>query len=460
MKKTITLFVAGLFAMTSFTTLNAQDCQTKLSLFAENVKAKNYKDAAPQLAELRKDCPTINSAIYAYGERIYKDNINKATSEAAKKAEAKELIQLYKDRLANVPDKTDKGDILSDIGNLMIEYKIGTPKDQYDVFDEAFKTDLVNFNNPKSLYLYFELYYDMYKSGTQGIQLENLIEKYEELTEKFESESERLAITKNEIIKKTDAGQELTSKEARKERIADTNIKAIAIFSGNMESLIERESTCETLIPLFRKNFDENRDSALWLKRAAGRLDAKGCDEDPLFVELVEAVDALEPSANSKRYLAGIYERKGANAKAEEYLSQSLSMETDPIRKGKLLYKVADKAKARGQKAKARQYYLEAVKSNPSLGSAYLKIAQLYASSVNQCGNDEFTKRAGYWKAAEMARKAGQVDPSLSSIANRTVSSYMQSAPSKAQIFSKGYKGGESIPLNCWIGGSVRVPNL
>ncbi len=457
MKKIITLLVTGLFTITSFTTLNAQDCNAKLSIFAENVKAKNYTEAEPQLTELRKNCPTINSAIYAYGERIYKAKLAKATD---KKAVVLELIQLYRDRLANVPEKTDKGDVLGDIGTLMVDYKIGTPKEQYDVFDEAFKTDLENFKNPKSLYLYFELYYNMYTAGNQGIELENLIEKFEELNEKFESESERLAITKNEIIKKTDAGKELTSKEKKSERIADTNIKAIAIFSGNMESLIEKVSTCETLIPLFRKNFDQNRNNILWLKRAAGRLDAKGCDEDPLFVELVEAVDALEPSANSKRYLSGIYQRKGDVNKAEDYLKQSLSMETDPIRKGKLLYKIADKAKKSGQKSKARQYYLEAVQNNPSLGSAYLKIAQLYASSVNQCGNDEFTKRAGYWKAAEMARKAGQVDPSLKSIASRTSSSYMQSAPSKSDIFSKGYKGGETVSLNCWIGGSVTVPKL
>ncbi|WP_046756522.1 tetratricopeptide repeat protein [Kordia jejudonensis] len=460
MKKIFTLLVTGLFTITSFTTLNAQDCKTKLSLFAENAKAKNYAEAETQLNELRKDCPTISSALYAYGERIYKYKLKNATTDAEKTKIAEELIQLYKDRLANVPAKTKKGDVLGDIGTLMVDYKIGNVKSQYDTFDEAFKTDLVNFKNPKSLYQYFELYYNMYKTGDSGVVLENLIEKYEELNEKFESESERLAKTKNQLIAKKEAGQELTSKEKRTEKVADTNVKAIAIFSGNMESLIERESTCETLIPLFRKNFAENRSNALWLKRAAGRLDAKGCDEDPLFVELVEAVDALEPSANSKRYLAGIYERKGNLVRAEEYLNQSLDMEKDPIRKGKLLYKIADKAKRRGQKSKARKYYLDAVKSNPSLGGAYLKIAQLYASSVNQCGNDEFTKRAGYWKAAEMARKAGQVDPSLKSIANRTVNSYMKSAPSKSDIFSKGYKGGETVSLNCWIGGSVRVPSL
>ncbi|PTX59189.1 hypothetical protein C8N46_11018 [Kordia periserrulae] len=457
MKKTITLLVAGLFAVTSFTTLSAQDCSTKLSLFAENAKAKNYDEAEKQLNELRKDCPTISSALYAYGERIYKAKLDDA---ADKKAVAQELIKLYQERIENVPGKTKKGDVLGDIGSLMVDYEIGDVRSQYDAFDKAFKEDLENFKNPKSLYQYFELYYKMYQTGDSGVLLEDLIQKFEELTEKFEAESERLAKIKNKLIAKTDAGQNLTSKEKRQEKAADINIKAIAIFSGNMEALVEKVSTCETLIPLFRKNFDENRNNSLWLKRAAGRLDAKGCDEDPLFVELVEAVDALEPSANSKRYLAGIYERKGNLVKAEEYLNQSLDMEKDPIRKATLLYKIASKAKKRGQKSKARKYYLDAVKNNPSLGGAYLKIAQLYASSVNECGNDEFTKRAGYWKAAEMARKAGQVDPSLKSIADRTVSSYMQSAPSKSDVFSKGYKGGENIPLNCWIGGSVRVPSL
>ena len=457
MKRIFTLLVLGLFALTSMTTLQAQDCKTKLSLFAENAKAKNYAEAETQLNELRKDCPTISSAIYAYGERIYKDKIKKSTD---KKAAAEELIQLYRDRIANVPAKTKKGDILGKIGTTMVDYNIGDAQSQYAVFDQAFNEDLQNFKYPKSLYQYFELYYGMYQAGNAGVSLEDLIQKFEELNEKYESESQRLAKTKNELIRKKDAGQDLTSKEKQTERIADTNIKAIASFSGNMEALIEKVSTCETLIPLFRKNFDANRSNALWLKRAAGRLDAKGCDEDPLFVELVEAVDALEPSANSKRYLAGIYERKGNTAKSEEYLSQSLNMEQDPIKKATLLYKIASKAKKRGQKSKARKYYLDAVKYNPSLGGAYLKIAQMYASSVNQCGTDEFSKRATYWKAAEMARKAGQVDPSLKSVANRTVSSYMQSAPSKSDVFNKGYKGGESISLGCWIGGSVRVPSL
>ena len=86
-------------------------------------------------------------------------------------------------------------------------------------------------------------------------------------------------------------------------------------------------------------------------------------------------------------------------------------------------------------------------------------IANLYASSANDCGSTPFEKRAIYWKAADMARKAGRVDPALSSRANQTAASYAAKAPTKEMIFSSG-KAGQKISFSCWVGGSVTVPNL
>jgi hypothetical protein len=42
---------------------------------------------------------------------------------------------------------------------------------------------------------------------------------------------------------------------------------------------------------------------SVWLNRAASRMDAKECSDDPLFVELVEALHEINPSANSAYYL-------------------------------------------------------------------------------------------------------------------------------------------------------------
>jgi hypothetical protein len=97
--------------------------------------------------------------------------------------------------------------------------------------------------------------------------------------------------------------------------------------------------------------------------------------------------------------------------------------------------------------------------ANPSNGKAYLMIASLYASSANDCGTTTFEKRAIYWKAADVARQAGRVDPALSGRAAQAATSYASKAPSKEDIFNSGMSG-KTVSFNCWVGGSVTVPSL
>jgi len=58
-----------------------------------------------------------------------------------------------------------------------------------------------------------------------------------------------------------------------------------------------------------------------------------------------------------------------------------------------------------------------------------------------------------------MARKAGRVDPSLSSRANKAAASYSAKAPTKEMIFTEGMAG-KTVSFSCWVGGSVKVPVL
>lgn len=127
-------------------------------------------------------------------------------------------------------------------------------------------------------------------------------------------------------------------------------------------------------------------------------------------------------------------------------------------KKSNILYKIATIYR-RGSKSTARNYAQKAINANPSNGKAYLMIANLYAGSANQCGTTAFEKRAIYWKAAEMARKAGRVDPSLRGRANKTAVSYIGRAPDKTMIFNTGMAG-KTVTFSCWVGGSVKVPNL
>jgi len=114
--------------------------------------------------------------------------------------------------------------------------------------------------------------------------------------------------------------------------------------------------------------------------------------------------------------------------------------------------------KKKGSFGKARSYFRKALEFKPSFGAAYLQIASMIANSANNCGKDEFNKRAVYWLAARYANKAARVDPSVKSNASKAAASYNGRAPSKADAFSQG-KQGKTISIGCWIGESVKVPN-
>ena len=440
---------------------DSQECLQNLSIFAEYAKVKNYDEAYEPWMIVRKECPSLNVAIFSYGERIIKDRIKNATPENID-AETLDLMKLYDEWLENFPSKRNvsvRGDIISSKAQAMLDYKTSDKMEVYKTFDLAYQTDAKSFSNPKELYNYFKTLYDLYKEGNQGVKMEQLFNKYEEVSEKFEIESVNLAKKLDVILKKEEEGVPLNSREVRSKRVYGINSNAIGTFLSNLDAIISKEATCVNLVPLYKRNFEEFRTDAVWLKRAASRMDSKECSDDPFFVTLVEALHTLDPSADSAYYLGILKDKAGETNEALKYYEESISLQSDPYKKAKILYKIAIKFKNAGRKSSARSYARKALNFQPSMGRAYLMISNIYAASANDCGETQFNKRAVYWLAAQMAYKAGEVDTSIKKLALKTARSYEGRAPSKTEIFTEGNQGA-TIKFDCWIKSSVKVPEL
>lgn len=440
---------------------NNEECLQNLSIFAEYAKVKNYDEAYEPWMSVRKECPSLNVAVFSYGERILKDRIKKAKPETLD-LETADLMKLYDEWLENFPTKKNvsvKGDIISSKAQAMLDYKTADKMEVYKTFDLAYQTDAKSFTNPKELYNYFKTLYDLYKEGNQGVSMEQLFNKYEEVSEKFELESTNLAKKLDVILKKQEEGVPLNSREVRSKRVYGINSNAIGTFLSNLDAIISKEATCVNLVPLYKRNFEEFKSDAVWLKRAASRMDSKECSDDPLFVTLVEALHALDPSADSAYYLGILKDKAGDSTEALKYYEESISLQNDPYKKAKILYKIAIKFKNAGRKSSARSYARKALSFQPSMGRAYLMISNLYAASANDCGETQFNKRAVYWLAAQMAYKAAEVDASIKKLALKTARSYEGRAPSKTEIFTEGNQGA-TIKFDCWIKSSVKVPEL
>ncbi len=456
MKKNLYILAIAVLGFVSVSNAQAQnpECMTNLSIYTEYVKVKNYDAAYQPWKMVYETCPSLNWANFLYGERILKAKIEEA-SDSDKATYINELLNLFKDSQKYFPQKVKAADVAIDEALLKNDEKLTSKDEVFEILHKGFMNDSKNFNNPKALYLYFSNLVDIHEEGKKD--LDEVFSIYDDVMEKIEEQFSKLNDMSNKLQSKEDAGT-LTSRDQRMLKVVTSNSKAFVQISESIDTKLGNLANCENLIPLYQKNFESKKDNVKWVKSAVSRMFNKECTDDPMFVKLVEAQTALDPSADTYFYLGMLKQKANDNKGAVENFNKAVELESNPKKQSSILYKIALSSK-NVSKPRARDYALKAIKADPSNGRAYLLIANLYASSANDCGTTTFEKRAIYWKAAEMAKKAGRVDLSLRKRAEQSVTSYEAKAPTKTDIFESGLAG-QVLTFKCWVGGSVKVPSL
>lgn len=463
MKTKNTILAIGLFLFLGMTfSAYAQDkygsdpkkCQTNLSIFYEYAKVGNYEPAYEPWSWCMENCPASSKNLYKYGIKMAEAKYDKATTKAEKANFAIEIDKIYEQRIKYFPENLGK--VYSDWANFLTKRSVQEEMSQkdavYDKLGKSFKADPTGMS-VKNLGKYFQVFTEHHKDSNPQL----VFDTYDDITDAVGKKMDRYS-KELDILNTKEATNPLSAKDKRKKHAREVNLKALGQVEGLLDNTLSKIATCERLVPLYKQNFESKKTDAKWMKRAVSRLNQKGCTDDALYPKMVEAYVNAAPSSDAYMFYVGILMDKNQTTKAIEYLNKAISIETDKYKKAKYYYRAALIYKKRGQKSKSRDYAYKALKERPSMGSAYLLIANLYASSANSCGTDEFSKRMVYVAAVNKARKAKAVDPSITSTANRYVKSYMASAPSKKLIFTEGKTSGTAYKIGCWIGETVRIP--
>lgn len=453
MKTKAGLFIAVLLMSFSgkITAQAPDDCAITLSYFIEPAKARNYEAALPHYQKVITECPKVSLATYQYAVRMFEYFIN----EKEDTGKVKDLIEAWELRLEHFPNRTSEGEVLMTIAQLEYDYNIGTKEAQFKSFDAAFKKDPENFTSGRSLYTYFSLAVDLFNEGKK--ELQEIFNLYDVVMEKINVEKNKIAENLTTLMEKNNNGG-LDDREKRNMDVYENNLEVYSTVETSVDGKLGQLADCENLIPFYEKDFEAKKDDIDWLKAASNRLDAKECDS-PLSAKLAVRLHELEPSSTSAYLLGRRAEAEGKSTQALRYFNEAADLEQDNTRKSRIYYSIAENYRKSGRFSDARTYYNRMLQVRPSAGIAYYRIGTMYAESTDNCGNTVFEKRAIYWLAADMMEKAASVDASLANNARATAESYRQRAPSKNDIFVEG-KSGETITFNCWVGGSVKVPNL
>lgn len=450
--KKITFLIAGLFLMMVSVNINAtenndnqQECTVEYNLYKGDIQAKNYTEAKTRLLHLMENCPTLSVNIYKYGIKIAEDLVAKGQKEEGVKLYGK----IVDTRIIHF--QKDLGKVYSDMVTFLS--KAGYTKEEVFVhLEKAYKEDPSAMSAKNTL-----LYFDIILHDNKDTDVQKILDSYDDINESLDVKSGKYQQRLSGFIGKEESGSTLSAKEAKSKRIAEGTLKNVGIVKVALEQRVEELLTCDRLIPLYKKDFQEHTTDAVWLRRAVSRMFTKECTDDPLYEEIAEAYAKADPSSTSYIFLSGILEKNGKTKEAFEMRKKAIELEVDPVRKAKRQLTIAQDLAKKGQKSSARKYAYDALKSNPSYGSAYLLIASLYASSANSCGSNEFAKRMVYVAAMNKAKRASFVDPSISSKAKKYIDSYRANIPTKAMGFADGIKEGDPFEIGCWIGETLQV---
>ncbi len=451
----LTFLIAGVNGVSA----QNEEQMAKLSIMTEYAKAKNYEAAYTPFMELRAENPKFNRAIYVYGEKILDHKIENSTG-TEQVDFINDLAKLWEERIEHYPSKTPKGEYAAKACQLLFDNKavLGKSDEElYECFDAAYNADKKTFKKPKSLYTYFYLMVKLYDAGKKPAK--DLFNKYDDIVEKIEDEVQIASQKLNKLVEKEESGTPLTSRDGKYKKYYGQVLTAYDKISGSIDSQLGGRANCENLIPLYTKDFDAHANDGVWLKRAVSRMFNKECTDDPLYEKLVKAYDATAPSADTKYFVATILLKNGKTSEAETYLKEAYDLEDDTFKKAKLANRIGLILKKKGRYGQARGYFRNSLKLNPSNGRPHLSIAAMYAASAKNCGDTNFNKRAVYWYAAQEARKASRVDPTLKKAASQSAANYEAKAPQKSEIFTEG-NAGQVIKIGCWIGASVKVPSI
>jgi tetratricopeptide (TPR) repeat protein len=412
-------------------------CIMNLSLYREfykQWKASGYKspsvyDAIGPWRWVYNNCPEASQNAYIDGNNMMEYFMKKAKTPEDRNKYVDTMMMVYDQRIKYFGRE---GYVLGRKGSDLIKYMPEEYEKAYHIFKKSVS---LRGNKTESFVL---VYY--FRTATKMVDDEKLdkgtlVDIYDQISE----------IIDYNIKDNMGNPKALSSWE---------NVK------GNIELSFEPYATCEDLIPIFTKKFEETPEDVELLKKITGMLDKKDCTDSDLFFETSVKLNELEPSPTASLMIAKMLFKKDKYDDAIPYLEDASKIE-DEDEKANAFLLLANVYRHQNNFPKARNYALKTLDLRPEDGNAYLLIGDMYATSAGECGDNDLTKKVAYWAAVDKYIMVKTVDPDMADIANNRIQIYSKQFPSKETIFFYDLTEGDTYTVDgCWINETTKVRAL
>lgn len=436
---------------------------SSFSLYREAFKDKNYAEAYDLWKVVLDKAPLAQIRIYQDGDIICR-NLIPAETDAAKKQEIfNTLMNMHDTRIAHLEDLnsfaseltyTTKGNILC---LKAYDYYCYAPnKDNevaYKMFNEGIK-DLGQNVDAYVLYYFIECSYNRFYAKKDAQSREDFINDYMNCNEICERLLEKAKSYPTEVLPANPESEDSTEWEERVV-LAPEALKIIQNYQPTLDKcndLFVRSGAadCDALTKIYSDKVEGAKNDLTTLNNILKILQNFDCDKSELYYKAADYAYELNKTPNAALGKAAKLLKAGETDNAMKYLQEAIDLETDPAKKGKTAFTIAQILYSKGNISGCRQYCNTALKYSPSMGKAYLLIANCIvrsAPAASQNTDAMLTRSYYYCLATDKCLKAMSVDPSCASKANSQIASYKNGYYPKSEAFFKGIKAGQSVSI-------------
>ena len=419
------------------------------------IKNDKCDDAQKNIALVIKNCPSANENFYINAEKIYLKSIEFSKKKENKIQTINDLIKLYDVYDKKFPENKNGNPIKKAL--YIYDNQLDSKTAVFNILDKYFKTSNANYNNPRALYIYYELYVNEFKNPKPILKIEDLISKFIVINAKnLEVQNTLSTIIKN--LKEKQKTASLNDLEAKELDSKSQDLQAYILVQEASKGLLEPYLSAENLKIYANKYFEEKKNNDAWLKFVSNEMFLKNCYANEIFTKLATATQAFNPTSKSNFYLGYVSVLKDENPQAEIYFNTAADLENNSLEKANIYCTIANTVFGANNNQKALEYLNKAAAADANFAKPHLIISQMFQDNINDCAKTDFEKKAFNWLIINQLEKAIKAEPYLKQSIEKQIVVLQQKLPSKNEI-SESKMAGKTINFTCFINDSVMVPN-
>ncbi|NLJ82776.1 MAG: hypothetical protein GX330_06595 [Bacteroidales bacterium] len=448
-------------------------CITKISLYRESYRQKNYKEAYPNWKWVLDNCPMSSKNVFLNGPLILDNLIKNEKDSALKATYIQNIFDMYELYIKCYP--SEESYALGHTAVNLMRYKAYEWENAYETFNKAF--DLGGKNMPPQVLDVFFITAERYMNN-KGLTSEVMIDAYDKITEVLDEKLDESEIAFEKSMRKIYDLQEKLENELVSQDEYDVlyedysrdSARSANVFAmyqrveKNMELRFSKYAKCEDLVAIYGKKIETNKDERI-LNQILKFFGKEKCIDNDVYRTAVEELHKIKPTARTAFAMANIcFYIRNTYQDAINYCKEAIDLyekESDKIR---AYYIMAESHKHLGQYSAAREIAHNILKLNPNEANAYVLIGDLYYASAGVCSSLELPT-AVYWASADkysraMNMTAAQDDEIKQKIykeAQAKLSNVAKYFPKIETYFQLGLQKGQSYRVECWIGETTTV---